>query len=96
MSDDDRKHLFKMFGKLKKTYHINQQGVGLGLMISKKLCEHLGGSISVDSRVGHGSVFTFSVSLGGKRHSHVMPNIRTLSYKENNLQAANLSMIQVN
>jgi two-component system NtrC family sensor kinase len=36
-------------------------GVGLGLYVSKHIAEKYGGSISVDSRVGAGTVFTISL-----------------------------------
>lgn len=76
ISDEDKRHLFHLFGKLEKTYHINQQGVGLGLVISKKLCEILGGQITVNSKVGVGSTFTFLVKIDRikhKRHTSSIP-----------------------
>ena len=39
-------------------------GTGLGLAISHRIAESLGGDLTVDSDVGHGSVFTATIDTG--------------------------------
>lgn len=50
-----------MFGKLNEHSKINENGIGLGLTICKKLCEQMKGAISVESEDYEGSTFTFKV-----------------------------------
>ena len=45
----DMKKLFKMFGKLRRTAEINNEGIGLGLMICENLVKMNNGTISVHS-----------------------------------------------
>src|SRR6185437_5510103 len=53
--------IFQEFGQVLHRQQSRVKGTGLGLPLSKKLAELLGGSISVESVPGEGS--TFSVTL---------------------------------
>lgn len=56
--------LFKHFGTLEESSSINQQGVGLGLVISNMLVHKLGGQgIKVESKEGFGSSFSFFIQI---------------------------------
>eukprot|EP00347_Sterkiella_histriomuscorum_P013635 403363966 len=57
MDQDQQKKLFQAFTKIMNNRHMNKEGVGLGLTISKNLAKALGGDISVTSEVDKGSEF---------------------------------------
>lgn len=64
--EKDFKRLFKTFEQLDTGSTRKYGGTGLGLVVSKNLVELLGGSISVESRYGEGSTFTFTLPVDTK------------------------------
>ena len=53
--------LFKPFSQVDSAINRNHGGTGLGLVISQRLCELMGGRIWVDSDVNQGATFSFSI-----------------------------------
>ncbi len=58
---EDLDKLFSSFQRLDETKNRNIEGTGLGLNITKQLTEMMGGTISVESEYGKGSVFTATI-----------------------------------
>ena len=59
--DEDLHMLFGSFAQLDTRKNRSIEGTGLGLAISKNLVELMGGSISVESKYGEGSCFSFYI-----------------------------------
>lgn len=59
----DLPKLFQPFQQLETGLNRRHEGTGLGLSICKRLAQRLGGTISVQSKLGKGSVFTVSFPI---------------------------------
>jgi hypothetical protein len=56
-------HVFGEFNQVESESNRKFEGTGLGLAISRQLVELMGGTVWVDSELGHGSCFGFKVTL---------------------------------
>ena len=59
--------IFEPFVQANRTLRSSQEGVGLGLAISRELARGMGGELTVDSALGEGSTFTLTLPRGPDR-----------------------------
>lgn len=69
MSAEGLASIFKKYAQADKSVTRKYGGTGLGLSISKRLCELMGGSLSVKSQLNVGSEFTFTINLNAEEKS---------------------------
>jgi signal transduction histidine kinase/ActR/RegA family two-component response regulator len=106
MSPEQLAQLFQPFNRLGKE-NSTEEGTGIGLVVTKRLVELMGGTIGVDSAVGTGTVFWIELALAGTPQfaaqeaspaalvRPAMPAgtpLRTLLYVEDN--PANLELVE--
>ena len=61
ISQHDMNKLFTAFGQIDTKKNRNVEGTGLGLVITKRLLNLMGGDITVRSKVNEGSTFSFTL-----------------------------------
>lgn len=65
ITEVDQAQVFEKFKQVGDTLTNKPQGTGLGLPICKEIIEHHGGRIWVESELGRGSVFSFTLPIPG-------------------------------
>jgi signal transduction histidine kinase/PAS domain-containing protein len=75
ISKDAMDKLFNSFEQADKSITRQYGGTGLGLAICKQIIELMGGTISVESEEGKGSIFSFTVPIiWSEKHRQIIEN----------------------
>ncbi len=83
-------YIFEQFNQLQAGEEmVTKSGTGLGLTISQKLVNLMGGNIEVESIIGLGSTFSFELPLEISKESHKIPTAAIETIKGN--QVSDLS-----
>jgi two-component system sensor histidine kinase/response regulator len=61
IADDDMSRIFEEFYRTPQAKEMEEHGTGLGLPIVKEIVETYGGTIDVESQLGKGTTFTFTL-----------------------------------
>ncbi|MDR2075435.1 MAG: response regulator [Desulfovibrio sp.] len=62
IKEENMPKLFEKFSRLDEKLHLDIEGTGLGLIISRNLCRAMGGEITARSEYGRGSVFVATLT----------------------------------
>ncbi len=79
--DEKLKAIFQEFEQVDGSSQRKHNGAGLGLAISKKMIEAMGGSITVESEVGKGSSFTVRLPFAVDEEAMAKRESRSFSFR---------------
>ena len=82
MNSEQAQKVFDSFQQADSSISRKYGGTGIGLSLSKQFAEHMGGTITVDSLVGVGSRFNFSVQTGDLAEADWIDSVSDIQIKE--------------
>jgi signal transduction histidine kinase len=85
ISEPQKSRLFKDFSQADASMSRKLGGTGLGMAITRRICELMGGEITLESELGKGSVFTVTLPF----HSTVTVEPLSKSNQQQNLHYSN-------
>jgi signal transduction histidine kinase len=68
ISEEELPHIFDRFWRSPQSRHLRCDGSGIGLAITKRLVEAMGGKLEVESQLGKGTTFWFCLPLTSSSH----------------------------
>ena len=74
ISKEQQAKLFSSFTQVDSSFTRRHGGSGLGLAISKRLCQLMGGDVTLESEAGKGSTFTICLPLPGEAETGDLPD----------------------
>ncbi|MDX1319889.1 MAG: ATP-binding protein, partial [Oceanospirillum sp.] len=90
---DDKQHLlFDAFSQVDSSHSRRFGGTGLGLAISQRIIHAMGSDIEVQSEVGQGSVFSFSIALPQSEIAHRFQPVPELNKRQAVIVTTNASL----
>ncbi|MDP3897389.1 MAG: ATP-binding protein, partial [Mesorhizobium sp.] len=97
LAPGDRARIFQEFEQADGTSTRKHGGAGLGLAISKRITEAMGGTISVESSKGKGSVFTVDLAAPEKAGAPTEParpldGVRVVVLSKNGIEAEAIAL----
>lgn len=90
MSEEFQKHIFEAFTQEREHNAESQKGTGLGMSISFLMMKAMGGSLSVQSRLGEGSIFYMNFPAAATQEQNLMT-----AEHEKNMAALDLDNLNI-